>query len=88
MSSNKVESTPAESPSHRSYFYVGGQYMDDGKGENQHVMAGQIYVEKLIPIDGVRRRWPLIFIHGAGQTGTVSPIPTYLLLLHLLWVFV
>ncbi|KAL8898827.1 MAG: hypothetical protein Q9207_006505 [Kuettlingeria erythrocarpa] len=33
-------------------------------------MTGQMYVEKLVPIHGVKHAWPLVFIHGAGQTGT------------------
>lgn len=61
-----------ESPSTRSYFYVGGQYVDDEKGEGQHIFTGQIYVEQLLPVGGVKHPWPLVFIHGAGQTGTVS----------------
>ena len=67
-----IKAISEESPSHRSYFYVGGQYIDDGNGESQHILTGQMYVEKLIPMNGVRHRWPLVFIHGAGQTGTVS----------------
>ena len=67
-----MSSLPAESPSHRSYFYVGGQYVECD--EKQHVMTGQMYVEKLLPVNGATHRWPLVFIHGAGQTGTVSAI--------------
>lgn len=61
-----------ESPSTRSYFYVGGRYVDDGKGEGQHILNGQIYVEQLLPVGGVNHPWPLVFLHGGGQTGTVS----------------
>lgn len=78
-----AESMPAQSASYRSYFYVGGQYKDNGRGDKQHVMTGQMYVEKLIPVHGVRHPWPLVFIHGAGQTGTVNPIPAFRLLLYL-----
>lgn len=46
--------------------------MDDGKGNGEHVMRSQMYVEKLIPVGGVKHPWPLVFIQGAGQTGTVS----------------
>ena len=60
----------SESSYDRSYFYVGGEYVDNGDG--QHVMKGQMYVEQLVPINGVKHPWPLVFIHGAGQTGTVS----------------
>ena len=34
-------------------------------------MTGQIYVEKLEPLH-VRHKYPLVFIHGNGQTGTVG----------------
>ncbi|KAI4169947.1 MAG: hypothetical protein LQ343_005329 [Gyalolechia ehrenbergii] len=65
-----AKSALVESPSHRSYIYVGGQYIDNGDSDDQHVMTGQMYVEKLVPVDGVRHPWPLVLIHGAGQTGT------------------
>ena len=46
--------------------------MDDDRGDAQHVLTGQMYVEQLLPVGGVKHPWPLVFIHGAGQTGTVS----------------
>ncbi len=48
------------------FFYVGGKYV--GEGENR-VMAGQMYVEALVP-KKVRQPWPLVLIHGAAQTAT------------------
>ena len=50
----------------RDFFYVGGEYAGP-PGES--VMHGQIYVEKLTPRDP-RRPYPLVMIHGAGQTAT------------------
>lgn len=79
MSSTHEQCALSEAPSHRSYFHVGGHYRNTGAGESQHVMTGQMYVEKLIPVDGVKRPLPLVFIHGAGQTGSVSPISSSLL---------
>ena len=64
----------AESPYKRSYFYVGGEYADAGNGDGQRIFTGQMYVEQLVPIDGVKRPYPIVFIQGAGQTGTVSSI--------------
>ena len=61
-----------ESPYIRSYFYVGGHYVDDDKGNGEHVLTGQMYVEKLLPLGGVKHPWPVVFIQGGGQTGTVS----------------
>lgn len=64
-----------ESACVRTFFYVGGQYVDDERSNDQHEMTGQMYVERLLPIKGVKHPWPLVFIHGAGQTGTVSLTP-------------
>ena len=54
---------------HRNYFYVGGQYENatDGSGT---VRTGQIYVEQLITQNTPRKRYPLVFWHGAAQSGT------------------
>lgn len=59
-----------EEPSIRSYFYVGGQYVDNGSGE--HVFSDQMYVERLLPADGITQDAPVVLIHGQAQTGTVS----------------
>jgi hypothetical protein len=58
-----------EVPSKRSYMYVGGQYTLNSAG--QHVFTNQMYVEKLTPAAGVTKPYPIIFIHGQAQTGTV-----------------
>lgn len=50
----------------RDYFYAGGKYA--GKPGHE-VMSGQMYVEVLRP-QVVSRKYPLVFIHGAGQTAT------------------
>jgi 4-amino-4-deoxy-L-arabinose transferase-like glycosyltransferase len=59
----------AEVPAQRSYVYVGGQYTQDSAG--QHVFTNQMYVEKLMPTTGVTKPYPIVFIHGQAQTGTV-----------------
>jgi pimeloyl-ACP methyl ester carboxylesterase len=50
----------------REYFYVGGKYV--GQTGSQ-VRSGQMYVEALRP-QRVTRKYPLVFIHGLGQTAT------------------
>ena len=50
----------------RGYFYVGGKYVGE---PGKEIMRGQVYVEVLAPKD-VRRPYPLVLIHGAGQTAT------------------
>lgn len=56
----------------RTYFYVGGGYTDDRNGE--HIFTSQMYVEKLTPAEGASKPNPIVFIHGSGQTGTVSHV--------------
>ncbi|PYI06956.1 alpha/beta-hydrolase [Aspergillus sclerotiicarbonarius CBS 121057] len=59
---------PSRTNTHRrTYFYVGGDYTLDDKGE--HIYTEQIYVEKLTPPQ-VTQPHPIVFIHGAGQTAT------------------
>jgi pimeloyl-ACP methyl ester carboxylesterase len=58
---------PQQQPmAQRAFFYVGGRYASTNAGE---VMTGQMYVEVLRPAR-VTRRYPLVLLHGAGQTGT------------------
>ncbi|KAI0703095.1 hypothetical protein C8Q76DRAFT_861370 [Earliella scabrosa] len=65
---NKGRSPNGETPYTRSYFYIGGEYVDDGSGN--HIFRDQMYVEKLTPISGATQRVPVVIIHGLGQTGT------------------
>lgn len=62
----------AEVPSIRSYFYVGGEYVEDGNGG--HIIRDQMYVEKLLPVGGATQDTPIVLIHGQAQTGSVSII--------------
>jgi hypothetical protein len=62
-----------EAPCIRNYFYVGGRYVSDGSGG--HAFQDQMYVEKLTPLGGPKKQTPLVFIPGAGQTGTVYSTP-------------
>jgi pimeloyl-ACP methyl ester carboxylesterase len=49
----------------QGHFYVGGRYYLAANGQ---MMAGQAYVEFQIPAKQ-RQRFPLVMIHGGGQTG-------------------
>lgn len=50
----------------RDHFYVGGRYVGE---PGKELMAGQMYVERLVPAK-VTRPLPLVLIHGAAQTAT------------------
>lgn len=57
-----------EEPHTRTFFYVGGGYKADEKG--QHKFHNQVYVERLSPLGAIQDT-PIVLIHGQGQTGTV-----------------
>lgn len=63
-------STSVEAFAAREYFYIGGSYVNTTTG---HLFANQMYVEKLIP-NKSSKPYPLVFIHGQAQTGTVSSV--------------
>ncbi|KAM0194375.1 hypothetical protein ACHAPI_007136 [Fusarium lateritium] len=63
-----ANSTQGEVPSIRSYFMVGGGYVNDGVGGE--IFRGQMYVERLVPVEGPYQNTPLVLIHGQAQTGT------------------
>jgi pimeloyl-ACP methyl ester carboxylesterase len=48
------------------FFYAGGKYQGE---KGKEVMGGAMYVEVLVP-KRIRRANPIVFLHGAGQTGT------------------
>ncbi|OBT75755.1 hypothetical protein VF21_05595 [Pseudogymnoascus sp. 05NY08] len=64
----KAASEPSDTPHARHFFHVGGDYVSDGNGG--HYFANQSYVEKLTPASSTTKPYPLVFIHGIGQTGT------------------
>ncbi|KAI1806094.1 alpha/beta-hydrolase [Daldinia bambusicola] len=62
--------TYSSPPHQREVFYVGGQYVTDEAGH--HTLQGQMYVERLIPVESDRnpkRPSPIVFIHGASRSG-------------------
>jgi len=50
----------------QGHFFAGGEYVGTGGGRH---MSGQMYVEYRIPAQ-VTKPWPIVMIHGGGQTGT------------------
>lgn len=65
----------------RSYFYAGGEYLPTPTG---HILQNQMYVEKLSPHNGPRQPYPIVFIHGSFQSGTVSTSsPSYIYHAHI-----
>jgi pimeloyl-ACP methyl ester carboxylesterase len=48
------------------FFYAGGKYTGE---KGKEVMGGAMYVEVMVP-KHIRHPNPIVFLHGAGQTGT------------------
>lgn len=73
----------------REYFYIGGDYVDDGN--DGFVKESQMYVEKLTPTSagerGGAQKFPVVFIHGNGQSGTVSRFPVQMVYILIIQVF-
>lgn len=54
----------------RNVFYAGGEY-SFVPSTNSTISINQIYVEQLNPLHGKKRRYPIVFFHGGGVSGTV-----------------
>lgn len=69
--SSSVYSKTTEAFHRRNVFYAGGQYVfNETLGGT--ILVNQMYIEQLTPINRVTQRYPLVFLHGGGISGTVS----------------
>ena len=50
------------------FFYAGGKYVGELGAAKEATMGGAMYVEVMVPRQ-IRSPYPVVFIHGAGQTG-------------------
>ena len=55
----------------RNVFYAGGEYKYSNTSKGT-ILVNQLYVEQLTPTGGQKQKYPIIFVHGAGVSGTVS----------------
>ena len=60
-----IPTVPLDNVARHGFFYAGGQYVGD---PGKEVMHGAMYVEVMVPKE-IRRPYPIVFLHGAGQTG-------------------
>lgn len=59
-----------EAAYHRDFFYIGGSYVSS-RIPGQNVPGGQLYVEKLTPLDGVQHEHPVVFVSAGLPAGNV-----------------
>ena len=64
-------SNTSETYYQRNVFYAGGEYTF-APSINDTILVNQIYVEQLIPLGGRKYKYPIVFFHGYGVSGTVS----------------
>ncbi|KAE8385407.1 Alpha/Beta hydrolase protein [Aspergillus alliaceus] len=63
-----VQGVSGAAPHFRDYFYVGGEYVTDSSGD--HYFHNQMYVERLSPVGESVQPYPVVLVHGGGQSGT------------------
>ena len=51
------------------FFYAGGKYVGELGPDKEATWGGAMYVEVMVPRQ-IRSPYPVVFLHGAGQTGT------------------
>jgi pimeloyl-ACP methyl ester carboxylesterase len=57
-----------QSAYYRDVFFIGGEYVPSGTSS---IFSDQIYVEKLVPLSGVLKPHPVVFISAGVPSGTV-----------------
>ena len=50
------------------FFFAGGKYVGELGAGKESTMGGAMYVEVMVPRQ-IRSPYPVVFLHGAGQTG-------------------
>ena len=53
----------------QGFFYAGGEYVGQIGPMKEPTMGGAMYFEVMVP-KKIRSPYPIVFLHGAGQTGT------------------
>ena len=61
---------PSDAFYQRSIFYAGGEYTFS-ETNNGTILVNQLYVEQLTPNCGKKQKYPIVFVHGGGVSGTV-----------------
>ncbi|KAL8739005.1 MAG: hypothetical protein Q9181_000287 [Wetmoreana brouardii] len=53
----------------RNIFYAGGHYQYSNTSHGT-ILVNQLYVEQLTPVGGKKHKYPVVFVHGGGVSGT------------------
>jgi pimeloyl-ACP methyl ester carboxylesterase len=63
-----IPTVALEGVARHGFFYAGGKYVGELGPQKESTMGGAMYVEVMVPRQ-VRSPYPIVFLHGAGQTG-------------------
>src|SRR4051794_39169512 len=66
MPPKTIPTFSTENLARTGFFYAGGEYVGQ---KGKEVMDGAMYTEVWVP-KNIRHPYPIVFYHGAGQTGT------------------
>ena len=65
---SSIPTVALDSVARHGFFYAGGKYVGELGPQKESTMGGAMYVEVMVPRQ-VRSPYPIVFLHGAGQTG-------------------
>jgi pimeloyl-ACP methyl ester carboxylesterase len=65
---SSVPTVSLDGVARHGFFYAGGKYVGELGPQKESTMGGAMYVEVMVPKQ-VRSPYPIVFLHGAGQTG-------------------
>ena len=65
---SKIPTVSLANVARHGFYYAGGKYVGELGDDKESTMGGAMYVEVMVPKQ-IRSPYPVVFFHGAGQTG-------------------
>jgi len=65
---SKIPTVSLANVARQGFYYAGGKYVGELGDDKESTMGGAMYVEVMVPKQ-IRSPYPVVFLHGAGQTG-------------------
>src|SRR6185436_4838638 len=65
---SKIPTVSLANVARQGFYYAGGKYVGELGDDKESTMGGAMYVEVMVPKQ-IRSPYPIVFLHGAGQTG-------------------
>ena len=65
---SKIPTVSLTNVARQGFYYAGGKYVGELGDDKESTMGGAMYVEVMVP-EQIRSPYPIVFLHGAGQTG-------------------